>query len=104
MRATGSNWINCPNNCSIPRGELAHLRPTSRTNPMSVNETNPVPTFVTIQQGADLFGCHPNTIRNRIKDESLPAVRLGRNIIRINLADLEALFTPYKGGEFGIWS
>jgi len=71
---------------------------------MSVNTTNQVPTYVTIQQGAERFNCHPNTIRNRIKDESLPAVRLGRNIIRINLADLEALFTPYKGGEFGIWS
>ena len=71
---------------------------------MSVNEPNNIPTSLSIAQAAEIKGVHKNTIRNRIKDGSLPAVRLGRNIIRINLADLEALFTPYKGGEFGIWS
>ena len=83
---------------------MAHLRPTSRTNLMSVNETNPIPTYVTIQKGAEILDCSENTIRNRIKDKSLPAVTLGRNIIRIDLADLLALPKPYKGGEFGIWS
>lgn len=61
-------------------------------------------TWLTIAQCAELVNTHPNTIRNRIKDGKLPAMRLGRNIIRIDQADLEALFTPYQGGEFGIWS
>lgn len=62
------------------------------------------PKWLTIAQSAELVNTHPNTIRNRIKDGKLPAMRLGRNIIRINEADLLALFTPYQGGEFGIWS
>ena len=61
-------------------------------------------TWLSIAQCAELVNTHPNTIRNRIKAGKLPAMRLGRNIIRINQADLEALFTPYQGGEFGIWS
>lgn len=74
---------------------------------MSVKEPNnntPTPASLSIKQCAESKGVHENTIRNRIKDGSLPAERLGRNIIRIKPADLEALFTPYKGGEFGIWS
>jgi hypothetical protein len=62
------------------------------------------PTWLTIAQGAKQRNCHPNTIRNAIKSGKLPAVRFGRNIIRINQADLDALFTPYQGGEFGQWS
>ena len=60
--------------------------------------------LLTIKQSAEHVGVHPNTIRNRLNDKTLPAIRNGRNIIRINLADLEAIFTPYRGGEFGIWS
>ena len=67
---------------------------------MSVNK----PVFKTIQQSAEFLNCHPNTIRNLIKANKLPAVRIGRNIIRIDQADLLAIATPYKGGEFGIWS
>lgn len=61
-------------------------------------------TWLTIPQCAELVNTHPNTIRNRIKDGLLPAMRSGRNIIRINKADLLAMFTPYQGGEFGQWS
>ena len=61
------------------------------------------PIWLTIAQCAELVNTHPNTIRNRIKDGKLPAIPLGRNIIRINQLDLEALFTEYKGGEFGLW-
>jgi excisionase family DNA binding protein len=68
------------------------------------NESEKPIVLLTIKQGAERFGVHPNTIRNRINDKSLPAIRNGRNIIRINLVDLEAIFTPYRGGEFGIWS
>jgi excisionase family DNA binding protein len=68
------------------------------------NDSEKAIVLLTIKQGAERFGVHPNTIRNRINDKSLPAIRNGRNIIRINLADLEAIFKPYRGGEFGIWS
>jgi excisionase family DNA binding protein len=62
------------------------------------------PKWLSVTQCAQDRNCHPNTIRNAIKSGKLPAVRFGRNIIRINQADLEALFTPYQGGEFGQWS
>lgn len=61
------------------------------------------PTWLKIRDCAELKGVHPNTIRNAIKSGRLPAQRFGRNIIRINKADFEALFTAYKGGEFGLW-
>ena len=60
--------------------------------------------LISITKSAELVGVHPNTIRNRIAEGKLPAIRSGRNIIRIRQADLEALFTPYRGGEFGIWT
>jgi excisionase family DNA binding protein len=62
------------------------------------------PTWLSITQSAELVGAHPNTIRNRIKQGLLPAMRSGRNLIRVNKADLLAMFTPYQGGEFGQWS
>lgn len=57
-----------------------------------------------LKECADFGGVHINTIRNLIRSGKLPAVRLGRNILRVNQQDLEALFTSYKGGEYGIWS
>jgi excisionase family DNA binding protein len=66
--------------------------------------SHPEPSWLSIKQSAKLKGVHPNTIRNAIKAGKLPAERLGRNIIRINLQDLEALFTPYQGGEYGTWA
>jgi excisionase family DNA binding protein len=62
------------------------------------------PTWLSIAQSAELVNAHPNTIRNRVKSGQLPAMRSGRNLIRINRADLLAMFTPYQGGEFGQWS
>jgi excisionase family DNA binding protein len=60
--------------------------------------------LLSITKSAELVGVHPNTIRNRINEGKLPAIRSGRNIIRIKQTDLESLFTPYRGGEFGIWT
>lgn len=62
------------------------------------------PKWLKIRECAELKGVHPNTIRNAIKAGKLPAHRLGRNIIRISQADLDTLFTPYQGGEYGIWA
>lgn len=60
--------------------------------------------LLSIKQSAEIKGVHPNTIRNAIKSGKLPACRFGRNLIRIRQSDLDGLFTPYQGGEFGIWS
>ena len=56
-----------------------------------------------IKQAAQDSNVHENTIRNCIRDGRLPAVRLGARVIRIRRADLDALFTDYKNGEYGVW-
>ena len=62
------------------------------------------PPVMTINEAAEYWNLHPNTIRRLITNGELQAVRLGARIIRIKSEDLVALFTPYQGGEFGKWS
>ena len=66
---------------------------------METKLENPI---YTIAQAADKLHLHPNTIRNAIARGDLKADRIGRSI-RITSENLEALFTPYAGGEFGVW-
>lgn len=61
------------------------------------------PQLVKITTGARLVDVHPNTLRNAIARGDLKAVRYGARAIRIDVADLLALFTPYVGGEYGVW-
>ncbi len=56
----------------------------------------------TIKQAAEIVKLHPNTIRNLITRGDLKAERIGRSI-RIRNENLEALLTPFVGGEFGVW-
>jgi excisionase family DNA binding protein len=58
---------------------------------------------LTIEQAAIDAGVHKNTIRGLIKSGKLKAERIGSRIIRIQEQDLNELFTPYEGGEFGVW-
>jgi len=62
------------------------------------------PKYLSVIQASEITGLHPNTIRNKIKSGELKALRAGSRIIRIELTELENLFTEYKRGEFGIWS
>jgi excisionase family DNA binding protein len=43
--------------------------------------------------------CHPDTIRRRIAEGKLPAYRFGVKLIRIDLADVDALFTPFASAR-----
>jgi excisionase family DNA binding protein len=56
----------------------------------------------TIPQAAAQLQVHPNTIRNFILRGDLKAERIGR-LIRIRQANIDALLTPFVGGEFGVW-
>jgi excisionase family DNA binding protein len=56
----------------------------------------------TIKQAAEKLQLHPNTIRNLILRGELKAERIGRSI-RIRDENLNALLTPFAGGEFGVW-
>lgn len=67
-------------------------------------EKAPERKLLSITEAAGFCSVHPNTIRNLIQSGKLPAVRIGARIIRVSLSDLEAVLTPYAGGEFGVWS
>jgi excisionase family DNA binding protein len=56
----------------------------------------------TIKETAAQLKVHQNTIRNMILRGDLQAERVGR-LIRIRQANIDALLTPYVGGEFGVW-
>ena len=60
--------------------------------------------FLTIREAAELLKVHENTIRNLIVRGDLKAERIGKGIIRIRQAEVDALFTPYVAGEFGVWA
>jgi excisionase family DNA binding protein len=62
------------------------------------------PKYVSVIQAGAITGLHPNTIRNKLKSGEIRGVRAGSRIIRIELTELDKLFTEYKRGEFGIWS
>jgi excisionase family DNA binding protein len=64
----------------------------------------PTPVMLSIGDAAELYAVHQNTIRSLIKTGKLPAVRLGERVIRINAADLQALFTPVVAGEYSAWN
>jgi excisionase family DNA binding protein len=71
--------------------------------PVTWQEIKDKPDWVSIRDAAEQRRVHRNTIRNAIKSGKLPAYRLGARIIRIKQSDLDALFTQYEGGEFGLW-
>ena len=51
--------------------------------------------WLTIQEAADLFKVSTKTIRRRLADGSIPALRLG-GVIRINPADLAQAGAPVQ--------
>jgi hypothetical protein len=61
------------------------------------------PQLVNRNKAAKAVGVHPNTISNATARGQLRAYRYGARCVRYDLADVYALFTPYVGGEFGVW-
>ena len=47
-----------------------------------------------IKQAAAKVGVHPDTIRSRIKFGELTCYRFGERILRVDLDELESLYTP----------
>lgn len=50
--------------------------------------------LIGIQEAADLLSVDPRTIRRRIADGTLSAVRIGPRLIRLRVAEVEALLEP----------
>jgi predicted site-specific integrase-resolvase len=66
-------------------------------------ETLP-PKYISIKQASEIYGLSINTLRSYISKGKLKVKRIDSRIIRIEISELENLFTDYKGGEFGVWS
>lgn len=50
--------------------------------------------MISINEAADYCGVDHQTIRRLISDHELPAVRVGKRVIRIDPADLERILKP----------
>lgn len=57
---------------------------------MTQQTRKPLPTYLSLQQAAEITEQSVKTIRRRVSDGTLPAYRFGRRQIRIRLEDLEA--------------
>lgn len=60
--------------------------------------------LLTIRQVAEYLGCSETTVRNRTREGSLKAVRMGPRMIRIRRDDLDAILQPYDAGQAGQWA
>jgi len=60
--------------------------------------------LLTIRHAAEYWACSETTVRNRIKEGSLKAVRMGPRMIRIRRDDLDEILQPYDAGQAGSWS
>ena len=49
-----------------------------------------LPTYVSLEEAADIMSLSTRTIRRRISDGTIPAYQCGRRPIRIRLDELEA--------------
>lgn len=54
---------------------------------------------LSIRDVAEFTGFHPDTIRRRIADGTLPAFRIGPRAIRIRREDAEALLRPVPSAK-----
>lgn len=55
--------------------------------------------YLPLSDAAMIYHVSVDTLRRRIIDGSLPAVRSGRRIIRVNTTDLERLFRPVQSAR-----
>jgi len=60
--------------------------------------------LLTIRQVSEYLGCSETTIRNRTKEGSLKAVRMGPRMIRIRREEIETILQPYDAGQAGQWA
>jgi excisionase family DNA binding protein len=68
------------------------LNRRSRRNP------NQRPAYLGIPEAAAYLDVDHKTIRRLIAAKRLPGYRLGNRIIKIKVADLDAVLTPMQGG------
>ena len=57
------------------------------------------PRFMTLKQAGQVYSVSDRTLRRRIADGTLPAVRVGPRSIRVAAEDVEALASPIPTGS-----
>ena len=57
--------------------------------------------YLTLRVGAEQYGISERTLRRRIAEGKLPAIRVGPRSIRIAAADLDQLGTPIPSASSG---
>ncbi|MCG7597842.1 helix-turn-helix domain-containing protein [Mycobacterium sp. PSTR-4-N] len=75
---------------AAPRRKSTHSNRSQRRNP--------APAYFGIPDAAAYLGVEHKTVRRLITSGELPAYRLGKRLIKIKVADLDALLTPMRGG------
>lgn len=65
--------------------------PTRTVAVMHSSSRKPFPTYISLEQAAEITEQSVRTIRRRVSDGSLPAYKFGPRHIRIRLEDLEAM-------------
>ena len=54
--------------------------------------------YIGITEAAIYLDIAPKTVRKLIADGKLPAYRLGERVVKVKLADLDAVLTPIPNG------
>lgn len=71
---------------------MKHARihdPVSRHQALAANRR-----YVTLEEAGDLLGCHPRTVRRLIAAGRLTGYRLGGRLLRVDLAEVDAVMRP----------
>lgn len=71
--------------------------PTNTSRPPANRRERRHRELVGLQQAADYCDCSYRTIRRWIAEGRLPAVRVGPRVLKVRLADLDALHKPVGG-------
>jgi len=58
-----------------------------------------MPQLASLNVAAEFAQVHPRTLRRYIAAGLLPAYRLGPRLVKVDLADVEALFVPIGGAS-----
>ena len=83
-----------PDTPPLSRRSARHT--TRRRNPRGSAAAIPVEgdRYVSLAEAGELFGVSQETLRRRISEGALPAVKGGYNLIRVLLSDVAKLFPP----------
>lgn len=60
--------------------------------------TKTVPNLATVAEASTRYNCHPRTIRRLIESGEIGSYRVGPRLIRVDLAETDAIFFQAASG------